>query len=168
MRIFFLLLLLTSCALEEKNPDWLDSLLELNEKVVEAPGNEENEWIQRAFAITGTPVEKRKDSTTGWCAAAMNAVLYENGYKISTGLAKDFISYGYATSPKRGAIVVTLIDGQYHVTCLVDGEIILNKGVEYYRCIGGNQSNQIKIVAYKKKDIIAYRWAVKKIKEYKS
>lgn len=90
---------------------------------------------------------------TPWCAAFINGVLKEKGYKTSgSNAAISFRHYGVKTnSPEIGDIVVL----RGHVGFFAGFKII--NGVKHVGILGGNQSNRVKVSYYPIKRVLSYR-----------
>jgi uncharacterized protein (TIGR02594 family) len=123
----------------------------------EIAGSADNPFIVAMFKHT--TYGKAKDETP-WCAAAVCTALEENGYKSTKSAAAiSYKNYGTACELKPGCIIVIEhLDGSHHVTfCdhVIDRSMVA--------CLGGNQSNSIKISNYNTltNKIIATRWPVK-------
>jgi uncharacterized protein (TIGR02594 family) len=91
-----------------------------------------------------------------WCAAFMNASLAEVGLKGTGQLtARSFLKIGKkVTEPKVGDIVVFKrgdSSWQGHVGYYMDAE-----GDMIY-VFGGNQSDEVSVQGYPKKDVLGYR-----------
>jgi uncharacterized protein (TIGR02594 family) len=88
-----------------------------------------------------------------WCAAFVNAILGNKGYKGSgSNQARSFLKYGVATSePRKGDIVVL---GR-HVG-FFEGYIYRN-GRKFVAVLGGNQSNRVQISYYSSNRVLSYR-----------
>lgn len=93
---------------------------------------------------------------TEWCAAFINAILERNGMPGSDSvsdnplMARSFLEWGESVDePRRGDIVVFERGNsvwQGHVAIYI-GTVERN-GVEYYRILGGNQSNSVNVTEY--------------------
>lgn len=90
---------------------------------------------------------------TKWCAAFINAVLNNRGYKTSGGLtAASFRTYGVGViTPQKGDIIVL----RGHVGFFVEYKVI--NGRKHVGVLGGNQSNRVQISYYPVGRIIAIR-----------
>ncbi|MEK7139426.1 MAG: TIGR02594 family protein, partial [Patescibacteria group bacterium] len=98
-----------------------------------------------------------KDDETAWCAAFLNWVLKESGLP-HTGklLARSFLTYGFPTDkPKLGDIVVLwrISKASPYGHC---GLYVSENEVEIF-ILGGNEDGQVKIKAYPKYQLLAYR-----------
>ena len=127
----------------------------------EIPGIKHNSWIVNLFTYT---TYKTNADETPWCAATINAALQINGYKgTRSAAAKSFDTYGLPCELKPGAIITLRhVNGGRHVTCL---HHIIDK--ENIACIGGNQSNELKISVYNisgnkrgHDELVGCRWPV--------
>lgn len=96
-----------------------------------------------------------KDDETPWCAAFVGAMLERVGIK-STRFegAKSYLEWGQSrTVPSYGCIVVFNRAGGGHVGFVVgvtDDDRLL--------VLGGNQDNQVKVSAFKRDNVVGYRW----------
>lgn len=99
-----------------------------------------------------------EDDETAWCAAGANAALFRTGYKTTGKLtARSFM--GDKTTelktPYIGCIVVFWRGDkngwQGHVAFWV------NEDDKYIYCLGGNQSNSMRISKYPKTKLLGYR-----------
>lgn len=90
---------------------------------------------------------------TKWCAAFINAVLNNRGYRTSGGLtAASFRTYGVGViTPQKGDIIVL----RSHVGFFVEYKVI--NGRKHVGVLGGNQSNRVQISYYPVGRIIAIR-----------
>ena len=84
-----------------------------------------------------------------WCACYLDKKLAANGYaKRNSWKARDFATYGRASSPVAGAIMVQ----RNHVGVVMgkceDGRI---------KAISGNHSRRVGIGCYRRETIIAFR-----------
>lgn len=109
---------------------------------------------------------KGRDETP-WCAVFVSHCLSKAGFKgTDHALAAKYATYGKPSRFKKGAIIVIQRKrtnkknstgsnrGGYHVGFLVE------HGKTYYKILGGNQSNQVKVSTYMKKGwhLVAVRW----------
>ena len=99
---------------------------------------------------------------TAWCAAFANAILVQTGHAFSGSIeTTSFLGYGQPVEvPAQGDIVV--IKGASrrsltHVGFLV-GSAMVN-GRLYYKVLGGNQSNSVRISMFAASKVIAIRRA---------
>ena len=132
---------------------WMDFLgLHIGEH--EISGDKANPFIVSLFKHTSY---KTDSDETPWCAATICAALEACGFESTKSAAAiSYKNYGVSCERKYGAIlVIEHPSGKHHVTCfhhVGPGSIIY--------CLGGNQSDQIKISAYdlSKEKVIACRW----------
>lgn len=97
---------------------------------------------------------------TPWCAAFVNSVLAASGMQGTDSLlARSFIEWGDPQEvPQVGDIVVFSrppTDWQGHVGFFINSEVI--DGVEYYRVLGGNQSDMVSIDLYPVSRLLSIR-----------
>lgn len=95
-----------------------------------------------------------------WCAAFVNSVLRVSGIEgTDSNLARSFVNWGEeADEPEIGDIVVFSrppVDWQGHVGFFINSVTI--DGVEYYRVLGGNQSDSISIDLYPVSRLLSIR-----------
>ena len=93
---------------------------------------------------------------TAWCAIFMNWVAMKDGYeRTHLPNARSWLKIGEKIeTPHVGDVVIfkrgnSTWQGHVALFVRVDGE--------YIYCLGGNQSNQVKISKYKKSDLLGYR-----------
>lgn len=117
----------------------------------EIPGPRDNQFILDCFKHT---TYKGKHDEVPWCAAFVCRILDECGLKSSRSASADsYESWGQKSELVPGAIVVfQWADGSHHVS-IVDS-VIDSKTVG---CIGGNQSNCVKVSKFARKSIVAIR-----------
>ncbi len=118
----------------------------------EVAGKADNQFILDCFKHTGY---KASHDEVPWCAAFVSRVLEESGYKSShSARAADYAGFGEKSELKPGAIVVfKWASGGHHVSLchhVVDGHLVA--------CLGGNQSDSVKISVFNQKYIAAVRW----------
>jgi uncharacterized protein (TIGR02594 family) len=92
---------------------------------------------------------------TAWCASFMSAALDQSGQEsLHTAGARDYLWYGTKLdTPKFGCIVIYQRDvSKGHVHFFVKE----SEGLIYG--LGGNQNNSVCIKAYRKDDVLGYRW----------
>lgn len=93
-----------------------------------------------------------------WCAATLNRVLAETGYKgTNSAAAISFKNYGSACEMKPGAIVVFQFPGNDHHVTLCDHPI----SAVLVACVGGNQHHELCEVNFRMAHVIAIRWPEK-------
>lgn len=93
---------------------------------------------------------------TAWCAIFMNWVAMKAGYeRTHLANARSWLKVGEKIEiPHVGDVVIfkrgnSTWQGHVGFFIRVDGA--------YIYCLGGNQSNQVKISKYKKSDLLGYR-----------
>ena len=88
---------------------------------------------------------------TPWCAAFLNKMLAKQGIKgTNSNQASSFLRWGKRTSaPKKGDIAVMRGHVGIFMGYSKDGKSVL--------VLGGNQNNSVKVTAYPRKRVIAYR-----------
>ena len=119
----------------------------------EVPGPQHNKRILEYHATTTL---KATDDETSWCSSFVNWCVTKAGKKgTDSAAARSWLKWGHETKePKEGDIVVfqrppSPTSG--HVAFFVKRE-----GDAIY-CLGGNQSNQVKVSIYKASDLLSYR-----------
>ncbi len=136
-------------------PPWMNVIeQEYNKDTHEVTGGENPTIVKYHQATT----LKATDDETAWCSAFANWVMQNCGmeYKgTQSAQAISWLKYGKSIDGRYGAIVV--FDhggGTGHVTFFLyaDGEDIY--------CIGGNQSDQVKISKYALSDVADFRWPI--------
>jgi len=146
----------------EDNPVWLDQL-KIYEGLAETEGPENNQWIVGSYRLCKLDPSLWDDNKTSWCTSGFNKILAEVRIKgTGSAIAESFKTWGAPVGIKAGAVCVFRQGSGYHVTVMVSGEVVKRNGVEYYACIGCNQSDQIKISYYKVSDLVAIRWPTEK------
>ncbi len=115
-------------------------------------GTVDNQWILDCFKHTSY---KAGHDEVPWCAAFVCRMLEECGYKSThSAAAASYDDFGLACSLKEGAIITfKWASGGRHVTIcdhVIDGQMVA--------CIGGNQSNSVKISNYERQFIHSIRW----------
>lgn len=133
------------------NTPWLD----LAKKYLgehEVAGRKDNQFILDCFKHTGY---KADHDEVPWCAAFVCRVLEESGLSSTkSAAAASFEKYGTPCELKPGAVIVfKWASGGHHVTLchhVVDDH--------YVACLGGNQSDQVKISVFNRAYIVAIRW----------
>jgi uncharacterized protein (TIGR02594 family) len=124
-------------------------------------------WLKR-HALNIGKWGKGRDETP-WCAVFVSHCLHEAGYEATNNArAASYISYGRASIPKQGAIVVIRRRkkngpnvtgsgrGGYHV-------LFLDKFTkQFIKGWGGNQRNRVSYASYSKAnyEVCAIRWPV--------
>jgi uncharacterized protein (TIGR02594 family) len=141
------------------DPKWYTTALrDLGLK--EKPGAGSHPRVLEMFEAAGHP--EVRDDATAWCSAAMNAWMVWSGIKGTGALtARSWMNWGKGLDWKtktlpRGAVVVFPRGSsawQGHVAM-----IHKDTGGPYVEVLGGNQSDQVSIVRYRRSSIIAARW----------
>lgn len=96
-----------------------------------------------------------KDDETPWCAAFVGAMLETVGIQSSRfESAKSYLEWGSKLSaPALGCVVVFSRVGGGHVGFVVGTDAKGNLLV-----LGGNQSDEVNIRAFKRESVVGYRW----------
>jgi uncharacterized protein (TIGR02594 family) len=124
----------------------------------EYPGNwQDNPIIVDMFKYT---TYKATHDEVPWCAAALNKWLAKAGIIGSkSAAAVSFLNWGIdlGEEPELGCIVVfEWANGGHHVALYMDGE---NNTIH---CLGGNQSNMVKVSSFPVYTVMSYRWPGKR------
>lgn len=97
---------------------------------------------------------------TPWCAAFVNAIVGEAGYKTTGSfMARSFLHWGKEVSSPRKGDVVVFSRGRPpsgHVAFYVG-----KYGRDHILVLGGNQRDRVCVKAYPKHRILGYRRPVK-------
>lgn len=117
-------------------------------------GAKDNQFILDCFKYTGY---KAHHDEVPWCAAFVCRMLEETHNKSTkSAAAASYENFGLASELKPGCIIVfKWPGGGHHVTfChhIVDST--------HVACIGGNQSDMVKISVFPRHSIVATRWPV--------
>lgn len=123
---------------------------ELNKRVKEYadPGENPRIVMYLQTCTNLSPSETNNDETP-WCSAFVNWCLKQAGIAgTNHALASSWKTWGQATIPKYGAIVV--LNG--HVGFFV------REVSGYYEILGGNQSDAVTLARYSKSSVLACRW----------
>jgi uncharacterized protein (TIGR02594 family) len=120
--------------------------------VKEGPGKVNNPTVVGFFGLAGHP--EIKQDLVAWCAAFISAVLHMAGLKgTGTLWALDYAKWGQKLKgPAIGAIATKKRVGGGHVFLVVGWDD------KHVYGLGGNQSDQVSIVAFNRGDIHSYTW----------
>jgi uncharacterized protein (TIGR02594 family) len=140
-------------------PAWLERLEAYEaEGFAEVPGKGSNPKIVAWMTGPGKGTWVKSDATP-WCGGTIAGVLSE--CNLPHAIVKDPLAavnwLNLATKldePRVGAIVVFKRTGGHHVT------VVKKFDATTLWCLGGNQSDKICTVKYKRKDALGYRWPV--------
>ncbi|MGL4677802.1 MAG: TIGR02594 family protein [Plesiomonas shigelloides] len=125
---------------------------EIGQKEIVGPADN-----QRIVEYHGTTTLKATDDETPWCSAFVNWCHHQAGIPgTNSAAARSWLNWGVSvTDPQEGDVVIFKRGNppSGHVAFFVkrEGDII--------RCLGGNQSDQVKISGYKVADVLGYRRA---------
>lgn len=126
---------------------------EADSGVKEIPGPQHNPRILEYHHATGL---RATDDETPWCGSFLAFVMMTAKIpynKKNAALARSWLEWGEKLDqPIPGCIVVFRRGSGGHVGFLVAED------VDRLQILGGNQSNAVKISAYKKADVLGYRW----------
>lgn len=137
-------------------PPWLaDALAHMGEH--EILGKADNQFILDCFKYTNY---KASHDEVPWCAAFVSRMLEESGYKSEhSAWAQSYEKVGQACELKPGAILVfKWANGDHHVSIchhIVNDDLVA--------CVGGNQSNMVKMSIYSRKSLVSIRWPDPKV-----
>lgn len=139
---------------EPDEPGWI-VLASAMLGVKEGPGAANNAQVVKLFADAGFP--GIKTDSTAWCAAYVNAMLERAGHRGSRSLAaRSFENWGVGLKePALGCIATKKRAGsswQGHTGFVVGA----NKDQVFL--LGGNQSDQVSVAAFKRSEIVSFRW----------
>lgn len=131
---------------------------DLNFDWKEVPGKGSNPRIKACYKAVdglGNP-EMIDDDWTSWCSCYVNKKIQDAGGKgTRSALARSWLAWGKEIKkPVEGCIVVFKRGNstwQGHVGFFV------KKDETHVWCLGGNQSNNLKISKYKIEDVLGYR-----------
>lgn len=122
----------------------------------EVKGKEDNPEIIAMFDALGYNGAALKDETS-WCAAFVNFTLMQTGYRGTGKLnARSFLDLpGEIPVPQMGDIVVFWREDPNSWKGHVGYVIRIRRGWVYV--LGGNQNNEVNIMAYPESRVIGYR-----------
>lgn len=122
----------------------------------EVKGVEDNPKIVHMFYNLGFDGSKLKDETS-WCAAFVNHCLKETGHKHTGKLnARSFLELpGPVDEPELGDIVIFWRESPESWKGHVGFVIRKRRGWVYV--LGGNQRNEVNIIAYQESRVLGYR-----------
>lgn len=124
----------------------------------EIVGKKDNPVIVKMFTDLGFNGEALKDETA-WCSAFVNIVAKAHNLPMSNKLtARSWLNVGHKVEAGKQEIgdVVVFWRGnknswQGHVA------FYIREDDKFIYCLGGNQSNQVKVSAYYKNRLLGYR-----------
>jgi uncharacterized protein (TIGR02594 family) len=137
-----------------EQPLWLQAA-ERELGTCEIAGDCDNKRIVEYHACTSL---KATDDETPWCSAFINWCMVQAGIKgTNSAAARSWLDWGIVlTVPIIGCIVILKRGAP------PSGHVTLYAGADsdpaYIRCIGGNQSDQVKCSKYPVADVLGYRW----------
>ncbi|MCY1643248.1 TIGR02594 family protein [Methylorubrum sp. SL192] len=137
-----------------EKPGWL-VLVEALNGLKEAPDVANNPQVVKLFADAGFP--GIKTNSTAWCAAFVNAVIDRAGHRGSRSLAAcSFEAWGVGLpAPALGAIATKKRGNsswQGHTG------LVVGANNDQVFLLGGNQSDAVNVAAFKRSEIVAFRW----------
>lgn len=135
-------------------PGWL-VLAEALNGLKEGKGAANNADVVRLFADAG--FAGIKQDSVAWCAAFVNAMLERAGHRGSRSLAaRSFEGWGVGLKEPALGCIATKKRGtsswQGHTFFVVGAN-----GTQVFG-LGGNQADAVNVAAFKRSDIVAYRW----------
>ena len=137
------------------DPVWLTEIHKWK-GITETPGDENTAWIEDSFRMCGLPEHLMSDDKTSWCSAGLNKIFNAVGLQ-GTMDARAYSWHNYGASirtARRGALCLFFDGTNYHVTLLEKAVPLVLNDIEYYLCIGCNQSNRIKVSPYPVKNLV--------------
>lgn len=137
-------------------PLWLQ-VAERELGTCEVKGDADNPRIIQYHACTSL---KATDDETAWCSAFVNYCFNTVGISgTNSAAARSWLDWGKVLDKPELGCVVILKRG-----APPSGHVTLYAGLDYdpayIRCIGGNQSDQVKCSRYPVADVLGYRWPV--------
>lgn len=112
---------------------------------------------QRIIEYHATTTLKATSDEVSWCSSFVNWCVVQAGLRgTNSAAARSWLNWGHVVAdPKEGDIVVFKRGAppSGHVSFFVRSD-----GGTLY-CLGGNQSDQVKISGYAKADVLGYRSA---------
>ena len=121
--------------------------------VTETPGIEHTKRIIEYHATTTL---KATADEISWCSSFVNWCVFKSGRRgTNSAAARSWLDYGTVVeTPQEGDILIFKrgSDPKSGHVGFYTGENEL-----YYKVLGGNQSNQVKISLYKKADLLGIR-----------
>jgi len=121
--------------------------------VKEFPGSADNPRIVEYLHSTNLPAPDRSNDETYWCSAFVNWCIERAGYEgTDSAWAKSWLNWGKTIgTPRKGCIVIFKRDDGGHVGFYMDET---NTAI---KVLGGNQSDEVSISGYSKKNLLGYR-----------
>ncbi len=137
---------------EKLLPFYLTALNEIGQK--EIKGNAHNKRILEYHAATDL---KASTDEVAWCSAFVNWCFKRHQIKgTNKANARSWLDWGnVVTTPKRGDVVIFWRNSkdswEGHVAFFVE------ESKDYITVLGGNQSNEVSIDQYPRKQLLGYR-----------
>lgn len=134
------------------NAPWLKTAAaEIGQKeIARSPANPRILMYHGATSLRATSDE------VPWCSAFVNWCLRQVGITgTNSAAATSWLHWGQMTGPSPGAIaVVRRVTGENHVA------FFISENSDYYRLLGGNQGDQVRLSRYYKSHwlVQGYRW----------
>lgn len=134
------------------DPHWLIKAFE-EVGVKEIPGSKHEKRIIEYHSVTSL---KATTDEVPWCASFVCWVLEKSNITSTrSAAARSFLNWGIKTGPTRGCVVVFARPpnpSSGHVG------FYLYQTDTHIVCLGGNQSNEVRVSRYSKNNLLAYRW----------
>ncbi|CAK0748351.1 TIGR02594 family protein [Gammaproteobacteria bacterium] len=132
-------------------PEWvIAALAEIGETEIAGPGV--NVRIGEYLETVG----QMKDDAIPWCAAFVQCMLAEAGiFGTGEANAQSYLQWGDECKERLGAVAVFkrgTEPWQGHVCFLLDWD------KDWLICLGGNQSDRVKISLYERDKLMGLRW----------
>lgn len=125
--------------------------------VHEVAGAASHPFILQCYADVGLK-GVLDDSTTPWCSCFVNHVIKHVGIKgTGSAAARSWLHWGEALSTPRAGCVVVLSRPPNPAS----GHVAFLAGIgpgDVLQLLGGNEANAVRVMAYPKARLLAYRW----------
>jgi uncharacterized protein (TIGR02594 family) len=124
--------------------------------VTEIPGDEHSPDVLKYFHQTGRDRVK-DDDTISWCDAFADWVALKAGARPTEGLnARAWLSEGQEIkTPEQGDLVILWRESKESWKGHVG--FFIRQTDKFVWVLGGNQSNSVRITAYRKERVLGYR-----------
>lgn len=138
----------------KEQPLWLQ-FAEREIGTAEVAGEQDNARILEYHACTSL---KSTEDSTAWCSAFVNWCMERAAIKgTNSAAARSWLDWGNVLEkPVEGCVVV------FKRGAPPSGHVCFYVGADpdpaYIRCLGGNQSDQVKCSKYPVGDVLGYRW----------
>jgi len=141
---------------KSEDPPWL-RIAKAEIGTTEIPGPENSKRVLEYHLATSL---KASDDSVAWCSSFVNWCFKEAGIKGSgKANARSWLNWGYPMkAPGIGCVVifwrVSPKSWKGHIGLYV------GEDDKYIYCLGGNQSNMVRVSKYSKERLLGYRWPV--------